>query len=229
MGKLFVKDRAIVVPGEVLAEGMDFLPVGDVVRENELLIATKVGLVNVSGRFVKVIPLTGGYVPKERDIVIGKVVGMGFYGWRVDIGWAYEAVLSLKEGTQEFVEKITDLSKYYNFGDYVVAQIIGVNGAMRMIDLTAKGPGLRKLGPGRLINVSPSKVPRIIGKQGSMVSMIKQYTGCRISVGQNGLVWIGCDDPVKEMLAIKAIRKIEEESHFAGLTDKIKEMLEHGV
>ena len=46
-----------------------------------------------------------------------------------------------------------------------------------------------------------------------------------LTVGQNGLVWIN-GTPEGELLAVKAIRKIEEESHLSGLTDRIKEFLE---
>ena len=58
-----------------------------------------------------------------------------------------------------------------------------------------------------------------------MVSMIKQYTDCRVVVGQNGVVWIQ-GTPEKELLAVNTIRKIETESHVPGLTERIKEYLE---
>lgn len=224
MGKLNIQDKDIVIPGEILAEGMDFLPAGDVIREGENLISLKVGLVSINGRLIKVIPLSGSYIPKKGDLVIGKIVDIGLFGWRVDFGWAYEATISLKE-VGEYIDRDNDLTRYYNLGDYVIAQIIRVCGS-KIIDLSMKGPGLRKLGPGRLIEVASTKVPRIIGKQGSMISMIKEATDCKLSVGQNGIVWISGTDPKKEDLAIEAIRKIEEESHIQGLTDKIKEFLE---
>jgi len=98
----------------------------------------------------------------------------------------------------------------------------------KMFDLSMKGPGLRKLGKGRIIEIGSTKVPRVIGKKGSMISLIKEYTGVRISVGQNGKVWLSADDPVKELKAIEAIRLIEKESHTSGLTDRVKEFLEAG-
>ncbi len=223
---LLIQDKAIVVPGEELAEGMDYLPGTDVLREGEKLIATKVGLVNISGRLIKLIPLSGKYIPKKNDIILGKVVGMGFSGWRVDIDWAFEANLALRDASTEFIEKTADLSQYYNFEDWIVCQITAVAAGGRLIDLTMKGSGLRKLGPGRIISVTPSKVPRIIGKQGSMISLIKETTNCKISVGQNGLVWISGEDSHKELIAVRAIEKIEAESHISGLTDRIKAFLE---
>jgi exosome complex component RRP4 len=222
---LLVKDKEIVMPGQVLAESMEYLPGNDVIREKEQLIATKVGILNVSGRLVKLIPLAGSYVPKRDDLVIGQVTTIGMSGWRVDIGWAFEANLSMRDATSDFIAKGADLTKYFNYGDHVMGQITNVSG-MRIIDLTMKGPGLRKLGEGRIIKVGSVKVPRIIGKQGSMISLIKEYTGCKMSVGQNGVVWLSGDSAEKENLALKAIEKIEKESHISGLTDRLKEFLE---
>jgi len=68
-------------------------------------------------------------------------------------------------------------------------------------------------------------VPRVIGKQGSMVSMIKQATGCKITVGQNGLVWLS-GEPEKELIAVNTIKMIEKNAHKSGLTETIKAFLE---
>ncbi|MEK6947826.1 MAG: exosome complex RNA-binding protein Rrp4 [Nanoarchaeota archaeon] len=225
MTGLLVNDRDIVFPGHVLAESIEFLPGEDVIREKEQLISTKIGIVSINGRFVKLVPLVGPYIPKRDDIVIGKVVGIGMNGWRLDIGWAFEANLNLKDATSDFIEKGADLTKYFDYGDYLMLGISNVI-STRIIDLTMKAPGLKKLGEGQIIKVGSTKVPRIIGKQGSMITMIKDYTGCRISVGQNGVVWINGDSPEKEYLAIRSIRKIEAESHITGLTDRMKEFLE---
>jgi len=226
MTALLVEDKAIVVPGEELAEGMDYLPGSDVIRDGDKLISTKVGMVSIQNHLIKIIPLAGKYMPKRNDIVLGKVVGMGFSGWRVDIDWAFEANLALRDASSDFIEKTADLAQYYDYEDWIVCQITSVSASGKLIDLSMKGPGLRKLGPGRMIHVTPSKVPRIIGKLGSMISMIKEATGTKISVGQNGLVWVSGEDASKELLAVHAIQKIEAESHISGLTDRIKAFLE---
>lgn len=225
MGELIINDKEIVIPGEVIATGMDFLPAGGVFREQESIIAMQLGLVSVSGRIIKLIPLCGRYIPKKEDTVIGKVVDIGFSGWRVEIGWAFEANLSMKDASSDFIEKKADLTQYYDYGDIVASQIVHVSGS-KIIDLTMRGPGLRKLKGGKVIEVSSSKVPRIIGKQGSMIQLIKEKTGCKIIVGQNGRVWISGLTPDSEMLATQAISMIEENSHHEGLTDKVKEFLE---
>ncbi len=227
MSELKVKDKEIVVPGEVLAEGMDYLPSYGVFREQDKIIAMHLGLISISGRVIKLIPLSGRYIPKKEDIVIGKIADIGFSGWRVDIGWAFEANLGLKDATSEFIEKRADLTQYYDFGEIIAAQISHISGS-KIIDLTMKGPGLRKLKGGKLIEVSSSKVPRVIGKQGSMVNLIKEKTNCKIVVGQNGKIWISGVSSESESLATNAIYKIQHESHLDGLTDRIKEFLEKG-
>ncbi len=224
MSKIIAKDKDISVPGETLAIGMDVLPGQGTYREGEKIIANRLGLVTIDGRTIKLIPLSGRYIPKTGDTIICKVIDVSFNGWRLDTNSAYSAMLPLKDATSEFIARGADLTRYYGLGDYVVCKIVNVT-SQKLVDVTMKGPGLRKLKDGRVIEVDPNKVPRIIGKQGSMVIMIKDATKCNISVGQNGLVWID-GEPINELLAIQAIRKIEKESHLSGLTDKIKEYLE---
>ncbi len=222
--KLLVKEKEIVIPGQELAEGLDYLPSHGSFREGNKIISNFLGLASINERFIKVIPLTGRYNPKINDLIIGKVSDIGFYGWTLDIGCAYNAVLSIRE-TSGFIERNDDLTKHYDYGDLVVAQIIKVT-KQKQIDVTTKGPGLKKLIGGKIIEVTPSKVPRMIGKQGSMITMIKDATKCNVIIGQNGRVWIKGETLDKEILATKIIMKIEQESHIEGLTDKIKEMLQ---
>lgn len=221
---LVIKEKEFVIPGDVIAEGIDYLPAGSVFREKDKIIAEQIGIVNVDNRLIKLIPLTGIYKPRVGDVVIGQVVNISFNGWSVDIGFSNLALLSVRDATSEFIERKSDLSRYFDFDDYIVAKILNI-GKGNLIDLTMKGHGLMKLHDGRLIDVSPSKVPRIIGKQGSMINMLKKLSGCMIHVGQNGKVWISGDNCDK---LIEAIRMIEKESHISGLTEKIENLLGGG-
>ncbi|MBS3132246.1 RNA-binding protein [Candidatus Woesearchaeota archaeon] len=224
MTEIKVKDKDIVVPGEVLAVGMDNLPGQGTYREGDNIVAGRLGLVQLDGRAIKLIPMSGRYIPKKNDTIICKVTDVSMNGWRVDTNSPYSAMLPVREATSEFIARGADLTQYYSMGDYIVAKIYNVT-SQKLVDISMKGPGLRKLRGGRMVEVASNKVPRIIGKQGSMVSMIKDMTGCNIIVGQNGIAWIQ-GDPEKEFLAIKTIRKIEQESHLSGLTERIKSFLE---
>ncbi len=224
MGKLLVEERSVVVPGEHIAEGMDYLPAQGAYRKDDSILACRLGLLTIDGRAVKIIPLSGRYMPKRNDIIIGKVIDVTISGWRLEINCAYSAMLSMKDATSDFIARGADLTQFFNLGDYVVAKIVNVT-SQKLVDLTTKGPGLRKIYGGRVITVNCNKVPRIIGKQGSMVSLIKDATGCKIIVGQNGVVWL-YGDPMGEVIAFETIRKIEDESHISGLTERVTEFLE---
>ncbi len=225
MGELHIKDKDIAVPGEIIATGMDFLPAGGAFRDNDVIIASQVGMVNVDGRLVKVVPLNTIYVPKRGDIVIGRVTEITLSAWFVDIGVTTEGIIPLMNGSFDYIARGADLSQYFTYGDYVVANVMNLSRG-KQPELTMKGPGLRKLNEGRVIHVNPAKIPRVIGKQGSMVSMIKQKTDCRIIAGQNGVIWVSGVDPEKEQVAVEAIQLIEENAHHSGLTDDIQKFLE---
>lgn len=222
--KLLVKDKDVVVPGEVLAIGMHYLPGQGTYRLNDKILANRLGLMTIEGKVLKTIPLAGRYLPKKNDVVIGKVIDILMSGWRLEINSPYSAVLPLKDASFNYIPKGADLTRYFELEDYVVTKITNVT-SQNLVDVTCKGPGLFKLKGGRIINVNTHKVPRIIGKKGSMVSMIKKATDCKIIVGQNGIAWLS-GEPEMEVIAVNAIRLIEEQSHISGLTEKVKAYLE---
>ncbi len=89
------KEREIVIPGEVVISGKDYLPGEGTERDREEIIATKFGLSQIEGRMVRVIPLSGVYIPRRGNIVIGKVTNITFNGWLLDINSPYDAFLSV--------------------------------------------------------------------------------------------------------------------------------------
>jgi len=93
------------------------------------------------------------------------------------------------------------------------------------VDLTIKPRGLGKLYSGLIIQVNSNKVPRIIGREGSMVNLIKQETGCEIVVGQNGIIWIKGSKIEDELFAKEVINFVTEKSYLAGLTEKVQEFI----
>lgn len=221
--KVVVQDKDIVIPGEPLAQGMSFLPGRGTYRVNDTIRAKRLGMITVEGKVMKLVPLSGAYTPRMNDRVIARVIDVLMSGWRLDLNCPYSAVLGLKDATSEFIPRGADLTKFFNVGDYVVCKIINIT-TQKLIDVTMRGPGLHKLKGGRIVQVDSHKVPRIIGKEGSMVTMIKQATGCNITVGQNGLIWLS-GSPEGELKAVNAIRLIEKHAHVPGLTDKVDAFL----
>ncbi len=185
MSSLAVQERDIVIPGEILAEGMDYLPGENTYRENDKIYAKTLGLVTLSGRVVKITPLSGPYVPKIGDKIIARVTDITMSGWRVDTNTAYSALLNVKDATTRFIKRQEDLSQILAIDDYLIVLIINVT-SQKLIDVSMREPGLQKISGGRIIEINSQKVPRVIGKKGSMISLIKTHTGCDITVGQNG-------------------------------------------
>ncbi len=215
--------KKIVTPGETIVEGMDYLPGDGTYRSGPEIRAEILGLADIRDRLVKVIPLSGRYMPKRDDPVIAIVTGVRYNMWELDINSPYDAMMLAGEATDRFIDlRKEKLSKYFSVGDALICKIIRVDETMSVF-VTAKGPGLRKITDGKIIEVEPSKIPRIIGKNASMIKMIKEYTGVKMFVGQNGRIWL---DGGNQELAVKVIREIEKKAHTDGLTDTIKEILE---
>lgn len=212
-------ERQIVIPGEVIAKGDDYLPGEGTEKKGDEIVAMRYGLAEESNRLVKVISLSGVYQPRSGNVVIGKVGSITFYGWSISIDAADDAFLPLQE-VPKYVSK-EGLSEVLDIGDMVAAKIIGVNS--RGIDLTIKSRGLGRIEQGLIIKINPNKVPRVIGKEGSMINLIKDNSGCNITVGQNGLIWIEGPNIESELLVKRAINFITEKSFVSGLTEEVEE------
>jgi exosome complex component RRP4 len=91
--------------------------------------------------------------------------------------------------------------------------------------LTVQDKDLGKIPYGEFIKISPTRVPRLIGKRGSMIQTIEQATLTRVIIGQNGIVVVTGRDIDGLSLAVKAIKMVEEESHTNNLTQKVKALL----
>jgi len=224
MMPLFCEKRQLVTPGDLLAE--DGYVAGDnTYKDDGKIYASRVGLVDYEARKVHVVALRAFYVPYVGDTVIGKVVEVTTGGWIVDINAPYFAMLRASDVMDRpFKPQTSDLPSIFDVGDLIIAQVVAYDRSRDPL-LSIREPGLGKIMRGQLVKITTTKIPRVIGRQGSMVSMIKRETGCQITIGQNGLILISGKTPEDERLAIMALHKIEEESHTSGLTDRVTEML----
>ena len=221
---IFFEKKQLVTPGELLAEG-DYLAGENTYLEQGKIFADRIGLVDTDNKKVNVVALRAFYVPKMGDIVIGTVLEVGFNGWTVGIKSPYTALLRASDVlSRPFKPQNDELSAVLNAGDLIVAKIASYDRAHDP-QLTVGEPGLGKITRGQILHVTPTKIPRIIGRKGSMISMIKQETNCQIILGLNGVILVTGKSIEEEELAITAIRKIEEESHTSGLTDRITQLL----
>jgi len=209
--------RTIVIPGEKIADGDNCLPGEGTEKRGDGIYSLRYGLAEESNNLVKIIPLSGVYQARRGNVVIGKVEMITFNGWVIDIGAAENAFLSLTE-VPRYVNK-DNLEEVIDIGNMLVAKIWNIN--KRGVDLSIRSKGLGKIDDGLIIKVNSNKVPRIIGKEGSMIKLIKDETGCNITVGQNGLIWIKGNKIEDELFAKKAIMFVSDKSFVSGLTEEV--------
>ena len=220
----FFETKQLVTPGELLAEG-EYQAGENTYLEGGKIYASRIGLADCDNKRVNVVALRAFYVPKVGDIVIGSVKEVGFNGWTIDIKAPYEAMLRASDVlSRPFKPQNDELSQVLDAGDLIVAKVASYDRAHDP-QLTVGEPGLGKITRGQLMHVTPTKIPRVIGRKGSMISMIKQETNCQIILGLNGVILVTGKTPDDEELAMSAIKKIEEESHTTGLTDRITKLL----
>lgn len=216
---IYVENKDLVIPGQVLADDEYYSGRGTF-KENGRVCSSLMGLVSLRNKKIRVIPLKSKYVPKKGDVVIGKINDVRFSMWDVDINSPYSGILPAFE---VFGREKKELNKVYDVGDVLFLRVVDVD-EIKKAKLGLKGRGMGKFKGGIIVDIAPTKVPRLIGKKGSMINMIKDKTNCKIVVGQNGLVWVKGDEDM-EQLTKDVIHLIEAEAHTSGLTNKIKNKL----
>jgi len=222
---LHVQNRELVVPGQLIAEG-DYRVYEGAFREGKQIYASVVGLADVRGQNIRIIPLQGGYIPKQGDLVIGVVVDSHYSGWILDINSPYTGNLFVSDLLRRKVDLVReDISQYLSMRDVVIAGVKDVNERMR-VQLEAGEPGMGRVEGGKLVEISPMKIPRVIGRKGSMLKTLQNVGQCRIEVGQNGRIMIWGKNPRMTNAIIEAVLMIEREAHTSGLTDRVHLMLE---
>ncbi len=223
----YVTPRQLVFPGDLVATS-DSKVEGAVYLDGNKYRSSTVGLVEFRDDTVVVVPLEGIYRPKRGDTVVGYVTDVLATGWEVDIKSFTSAYLPISEALQRQVDlETTPLTAFLNIGDVIVAKVKEVD----MTDefpaiLTLREERVGKVERGIVVEITPVKVPRVIGKKASMLNTLLEV-GCDIVVGQNGRIWVKCKDARDEVFLASLIKKIEAESHVMKLTDRVKAEIEN--
>jgi len=217
--------KRYVLPGDFITTAPLRLQ-DNVVLEGKRIIATTIGLSDVSTDSVRVISLNGIYIPKIDDLVIGTIQSIFGNSWFVDINSCYQGMLLAQDvfGRGSFPTK-NEMKARLDVGDLIFARIANFDRQREPLISTAD-QNLGKIDSGELTKISPTKIPRLIGKHGSMIQTIEASTNATITVGQNGLIVVSCDETNGLLKALAAVRMVDEQAHIVDLTDKVKKMLE---
>jgi exosome complex component RRP4 len=198
-----VSMRRIVLPGEKIANRE--LRIENTFIEGGATYAAVVGLLDDDGTYI---PLELRYKPAVKDVIVGIVTEVKPIGYNVDINIPYRGFISSQA-----------IRTPLNIGDIVVAKINFVDelGNVELVEA-------RKLPQGKIVDFPPAKVPRLIGKKGSMLNILKEASGGGIVIGNNGYVWLSEDCNIP--LLLKAMKIIMQKAHLSGLTDEVSQLLE---
>ena len=223
--KNFGLKKRFVLPGDVLTTAPLRLE-RNVVLEGKKIISTTIGLSSVFNDSVKVIPLTGVYIPRIDDLVVGIIKTISGNSWFADINSCYQGMLLGQDGFgRGSYPTLNDMKERLGKSDLIFAKIVNYDRTREPL-ISINGQNLGKIDDGELIKISPAKVPRLIGKHGSMIQSIEESTGASITIGQNGWVVVSCEKTNGLLKAIMAIRMVEEQAHVIDLTEKVKKMLQ---
>lgn len=223
--KRFESKKRQVLPGDFITTAPLRLQ-NNVVLDGKRIIATTIGLSDVSDDSVRVISLTGVYLPKIDDLVVGIIQYISGNSWFADINSCYQGMLLGQDvfGRGSYPTK-NEMEERLGKGDIIFAKIANSDRQREPL-ISIADQSLGKIDSGELVKISPTKIPRLIGKHGSMIQTIERSTNATITVGQNGLIVVSCDETNGLLKALEAIRMVDEQAHLVNLTDKVKKMLE---
>jgi len=216
-----MSENQFVLPGDVIVTG-DYRPEQNVILEGNKLMSTAIGFSEIKDDLVTVTPLIGLYTPKTDDLVIGKIVSHNALSWQVDINSYYSGILTASDiFGKDYSPSRDDLSLKLKTGDIILARIANVNSRDPLI--TIIGENLGKIDSGELIKISSTKIPRLTG---SVIQTIEASTNATITVGQNGLIILKCDNSTGLKKSIASIKMIGMAQHDANLEQKIQKFLD---
>lgn len=195
--------KKVVIPGELISAERKRLG-GNVYVANGKIYSKVLGISDDSDEKASVVPLEGRYFPQQDDVVIGVVSRAIFAGYNININSFVES----------FIPK-SAIRDELKVGDLVSAKVEYVN-ELREADLGFA----RRMYGGEVIEVTPVRTPRLIGKSGSMLELLKQGTGCDIIIGKNGRVWARNGNI--ELLK-KIVLFINDNSFKSNLTSAVEE------
>ena len=223
MKKLESKKRR-VLPGDFITTAPLQLR-DNVVLDGKRIISTAIGLTDVSDDSVRVISLTGIYIPKMDDLIIGKIEYIFGNSWFADINSCYQGMLLGQDvfGRGSYPTN-SEMKNRLGKGDIILAKIANFDRQREPL-ISIADNNLGKIDSGELIKISPSKIPRLIGKQGSMIQTIEAATNISITVGQNGLIIFKYDNSTGLKNAIASIKMIAMTYEDANIEEKIQNIL----
>jgi exosome complex component RRP4 len=196
--------KTVVLPGDAMPEGLagthyTYMSAGHAISK-------VVGVYDDERK--EIMPLEGAWHPRVGNSIVGVVASVDRNTCSIDLRHSSYGVL-INDRMSRYRPRVGDVIE--SVVKSIERKNVPVMDRARPIEESSW-----------LVYVKPSKIPRVLGRNNSMLRQIEELTQTRIIVGLNGFVAISGKgiNP-----AVASIRKIESEAHTPGLTDRIREML----
>ena len=218
-----MSENQFVLPGDVIITG-DYTPEQNVTLEGDKLISTTIGFSEIKDNLVTVTTLSGFYSPRTDDLVVGKVISHNALSWEVDINSYYSGILLASDiFGKDYSPSKDDLSLKLTVGDIVLARIANLGSRDPLI--TIAGENLGRIDSGELLKTSSTTIQRLTD---SMIQTIEASTNATLTVGQNGLIVLKCDNSTGLTKAITSIKMIDMMRNNNSIEEKIQKFLDEG-
>jgi exosome complex component RRP4 len=208
----------LVVPGQVIAEGDDFLrghgTYVEKLKDTERLVASVAGHVERVNKLVSVIPVASNlYSGHVGDLVVGRIVAVQATRWKVQIGDSCRlAVLPLSGvhlpgGVQRVrtQEDSREMRQLFQEGDLVSAEVHNMHQDGTLM-LHTRSLKYGKVENGCLVVVPPS----LIARRKNHFCDIQDIT---LLLGMNGYIWIQRSLPDSEDAQLAEHQEKNKQQH----------------
>jgi len=164
-----VSSRKLVLPGDLLETKSK--PGSGIFRRDGRVHASVLGYSSEQSGYMNVNAIAGRYTPKVGDKIVAICVETGPSVWRMDIGASFNSTLHHSESGWKV--PFGDTARFLTIGDAIWAEVFMVDAAGSH-QISLKKDDCRKLYSGTIVKIGPTNVPRVIGKQGSMITAIRE-------------------------------------------------------
>jgi len=210
-----------VVPGDLVAKG-NYRIYSNVIKTDSEFYSIFVGSAEVAGGKVRVTRLSGPYIPKIGDQIIGMITDVQPLAATVDINSYINGFIMANSFYKKRIDPSKrDLSEKVRIGDLLNARVSRIE---RGRDVSLSLEQKWRVDGDAIFYISPAKAAYLLKSKSNIINKIKAFTGAGIVMGINGVIVAkGEKDSIGKITEV--VKLIENHVELYGLEDALKGVL----